>query len=186
MPTARSERNPALLRGGRPGPAPRLRARVRRRRAELAASDELLLPALPRHRLQRARLPALGRPGGPGRLLPAAGRRRHPRAARRPGHRQGPRVRALDGRLRHPALRPDLSRPRAVAGGGGRWLRQRRPGEVQAGLGRGGASASSRAWRRSPSSTPRVRRACSSWTRTRWAGRRSATSWPPARPTGIR
>src|ERR687896_774190 len=62
-------RRQAILRGGGQRHADRVRARVRRRPAQLGAADALLLAPLPLHRLQRARLSAIGRPRGPRALL---------------------------------------------------------------------------------------------------------------------
>ena len=108
----------AVLRGSRQRHAAHLRARVRRRLPQLGAADAVLLALLPLHRVQRARLSALGRAGGSGEVLAGARARRHPRRARSPArHRQGACLRPVDGRLRDAAFRHVLRRARAVARG---------------------------------------------------------------------
>ena len=124
MPNAHHRRRrQALLRGGRQRHAGRVRARVRRRPPQLGAAGAPLLAPLPLHRLQRARLSAVRRARGLRALLAGARARRYPLRARCARHRQArARRRAVDGRLRHAALRHDLRQPRGlsitVAGGG--------------------------------------------------------------------
>ena len=75
------------------------------------------LPALPLHRVQRARLPAVGCARGLAAIFAGTGVRRHPRRARRAQHRQGAYRWHLDGRVRRLAFRLRLSRSRQFAGG---------------------------------------------------------------------
>ena len=107
-----------------------------------------------------------------------------------PEDRQGAHRRAVDGRLCDAAFRPHLSRPRALAAGGGGRLRlgARRAREVpQRGRRHRRPRSRRRAWRRSPRPMPTGRRACSSRTRTRAALPSSRRCWPSipprARPT---
>ncbi|CAA9255921.1 MAG: Alpha/beta hydrolase fold, partial [uncultured Acetobacteraceae bacterium] len=111
----RRRRREAALRGDRVRDSGDFRPRVRGRRPQLGAAAPPLRPALPRHRLQRPRLPALRRAGRRVRLFAGPRGGRHRRGAGPPRHRGRARGRPVDGRLRHLAFRLPPPRPRPLA-----------------------------------------------------------------------
>ena len=93
MPTLESRRRSKTpLRGSRQRHADRVRARVRRRLAQLGAADALFQPQLPLHHLQRARLSALGCPRERRELFAGALARGHARRGRWPRSSTAPHV----------------------------------------------------------------------------------------------
>ena len=116
----------------------RLRPRIRRRPPQLRAADALLLAALPLHRLQCARLPALRRSAEVERYSQARARDDIRAVMDATEDRQGARRRPLDGRVRHAALRHALSamRARSLVIGGLRLRRGTRQAAAVSGRGR--------------------------------------------------
>ncbi len=173
MPYATAADGVALLREVRQRHAGDLRARIRRRLPQLGAADALLRAPLPLHRLQRARLSAVGRAGRWRSYSQARARddivavldaARASKARTSSGCRWAASRRCMSA---------SVSRARAFAGGGGLRLRRRAGKREQ--VPRRSARPSRRASRRGHAGGGRAatrwaRRACSSRTRTRAAG----------------
>src|SRR6476469_3647299 len=120
----RNERQcPPLFRGGGPGNADHLPARVRGRPYQLGAADALLLARAPLHRLFRARLHTVRRATIRGRLYLQALLYRRARGARPPQDPARPFRRAVDGILFVAAYRPERAGAGVVDDVGGRRLR---------------------------------------------------------------
>ena len=124
-------------------------------------------------------------PAGRRALFAGPRARRHPRRARRAQDRQGAHRRPVDGRVRHAALRlhlPDRARSLVVAGCGYGAAPDKRAAVPRRGRGARRKRFETLGMAKAAKATRSARRACSSRTRTRAAGRSSPTS-SPSTPT---